>query len=141
MSNETRIDQALACEDSDYPSSTPWIPLPPLDWEPNFCGGCLATHEAASYKSRSPITRQAPPLEHFSDFLDRPVKPRDREEAPAGRGADVGAPAVQFHPDNRRRRCRRRLRGPPDPRHGEGESARGLDLLSRRFEFSNAIGV
>lgn len=121
MPNETRIDQALACEDSDYQSSTPWIP--PLDWEPNFCGGSLAPHEAASYKSRSPITRQAPPLEPFSDF-DRPVKPRDREEAPAGRGANVGAPAVSFHPDNRRRRGRRRVRGPPDPRHGEGERQR-----------------
>lgn len=119
--NDTRIDQTLACKGSDYQSSTPWIP--PLDREQNSCGGCLAPHEASSsYKSRSSITRHAPPSEHVYG-CDRPPKPR--EEAPAGRSAGVAAAAaVSLRPNNRRRRVRRRVRGGPDPRHGEGDRPR-----------------
>jgi hypothetical protein len=137
MPNETRIDQALACEDSDYQSSTPWIP--PLDWEPNFCGGSLPLTKAPRINPghRSHGRRRHSSPSPTSIALLNPgtgKKPRQaaartwglqpsrsiRTTAAAGAGGECGGRPIHAM---------------------EKVSGRGLDLLSRRFEFSNAIGV
>lgn len=94
-------------------SNTTW------DWEPNSCGRSRGPHESSSHKSRPPITRHAPPLDHASDSGHHPPKPR--EEAQAGRGAGAAVVAFSLHRDNHRRRPG----GRPPIRAMEKVSARG----------------